>query len=77
MNTAIIEIGSEADLKDKFAEVAHVLHNLRFFTKFWNEHGGYQARRRMQYWQERADALLDSMGLTLHNNIQAVQIIKQ
>lgn len=54
-------------------QLAHTLHNLRFFTKYWNEHGGYAARERMKYWQDKADKLLDSYGITTHNNIKAIK----
>lgn len=76
MSTAIVEVESDQDLVTRFQALAHVLHNLRFFTKYWNEHGGYQARQNMKYWQDKADALLNSMGLTLHENISSVLILK-
>jgi len=76
MSTKVIEITSQQQLESRFQALAHTLHNLRFFTKYWNEHGGYEARKNMNNWQEKADNLLDEMGLTLHNNIKAVKIIK-
>lgn len=77
MSTKVVEISSEKELKVKFQELAHTLHNLRFATKYWNEHGGFCARERMNTWQKRADQLLDSLGLTLHNNINSVTVIKK
>lgn len=71
-----VKIKTEEELKIKFQEVAHILHNLRFFTKYWNEHGGFEARKRMNYWQDKADAVLDSLGLILHHNIKSVTVIK-
>lgn len=71
-----IELESVDDLKKRFEEMAHILHNLRFYTKYWNEHGGYYAREKKNYWQEKADACLDKNGMTLHNNINSVTVIK-
>ena len=72
----VIEITTEQELKTRFEQLAHVLHNLRFFTKYWNEHGGAHARSRMHHWQQKADTLLNEMGHTLHNNITAIKLIK-
>ena len=72
----VIQVETDEQAKELISELAHTLHNLRFFTKYWNEHGGYQARKNMTNWQFRADALLDSLGLTLHNNINSVKTIK-
>lgn len=71
-----IELDSVDDLKKRFEEMAHILHNLRFYTKYWNEHGGYKARERKNQWEEKADACLDKNGMTLHNNINSVTVIK-
>ena len=71
-----IELESENDLKKRFEEMAHILHNLRFYTKYWNEHGGYKARERKNIWEEKADQCLDKNGLNLHNNINSVTVIK-
>lgn len=76
MSTEVFQIKSAEDLKEPFQQLAEVLHNLRFYTKYWNEHGGANARKRMHYWQEMADKLLDSLGLTLHNNISSVKVIQ-
>lgn len=72
----VIKIESEEQLAEKFIELAHVLHNLRFYEKYWNEHYGCDARRNMKKWQKKADDLLDSLGLTLHNNINAVKVVR-
>ena len=72
----VLTAQGEAQIKAVAEEAVRVLHNLRFYTKYWNEHGGYQARARMEYWQTQADKLLDSLGLTTHRNINAVKIIK-
>ena len=74
--TKTLEINNEEELKKMTQDLAHILHNLRFYTKYWQEHGGYHARERRKYWEEMADNRLDSIGLTLHNNISSVKIIK-
>lgn len=61
---------------DQFAEAMHILHNLRFFTKYWNENGGGQARQYKKYWEEKADQLLTSHGLTTHQNTRSITVIK-
>lgn len=71
-----IEVHTEVEMKAVMADLAHILHNLRFYTKYWNEHGGYQARNQMKIWEQKADTILNSLGLRLHNNISAVTIIK-
>lgn len=76
MTHKTIEIASENEIIERMEEMAYILHNLRFFTKYWNEHGGYQARMKKKYWEEKADKCLDKNGLTTHNNINSVKIIK-
>ena len=53
MSIKVIEINSPEQLEAQFKKLAHTLHNLRFFTKYWNEHGGYEARKNMNNWQEK------------------------
>lgn len=72
----VVEINSDKELKSRFEEMAHILHNLRFYSKYWVEHGGYQARSRKKFWEEKADQCLNKNGLTLHNNINSVKVIK-
>lgn len=57
-------------------EALHILHNLRFFTKYWNEVGGGQAREYKKRWEEKADKLLTSHGLTLHEKTRSITVIK-
>lgn len=61
----------------KFKELVHIMHNLRFYEKYWHQNFGHEARARMECWQQKADKLLDELGLTAHNNINSVQIIPQ
>lgn len=67
---------TEISPEDRFLEIARIMHNLRFYTKYWHEHGGFHARKRMKYWEEKADAFLDKIGLTLHNNTRNIQTPK-
>ncbi len=67
---------TDKQVADQFGEVMHILHNLRFFTKYWNENGGGQARQYKKYWEEKADQLLNSHGLTTHQNTRSITVIK-
>lgn len=58
------EAHTNKPVKQLAEEAIHILNNPRFHTKYWNEHGGHQARFRMKYWQQKADSLLDSLQLT-------------
>jgi hypothetical protein len=57
-------------------EELFILHNLRFWQKFWQRHFGPEARKWMDYWQQRADEHLDRNGLTAHNNQKKIQVFK-
>jgi CRISPR/Cas system-associated endonuclease Cas1 len=57
-----IEYSTDEQLQQMHAEALHVLHNLRFWTKRWDEHYGHEARTRKQYWQGKADELLNKFG---------------
>lgn len=76
MSSKVVEISTEEQLKKEFQEAVHILHNLRFYTKYWNEHGGFKARENMNRWQARADNYLNGHGCTLHNNINSVTVLK-
>ncbi len=76
MERVKVEIKTEQEMISKFEQMAHTLHNLRFWTKYWERHYGYEAKRKKDYWQAKADKILDELGLTLHNNSQAVKLIK-
>lgn len=66
----------ETSYETRFREMARIMHNLRFYTKYWNEHGGFNARKNMKYWEEKADACLDQNGLTTHNNTNSIKVSK-
>lgn len=57
-------------------EALHILHNMRFWQKYWHENFGSKSRGRKEHWEQKADAFLDANGLTEHNNTKAIQIIK-
>lgn len=67
---------TDQQLPAQLQEALHILHNLRFFTKYWNENGGGQARQYKKRWEEKADKLLNSHGLTTHENIRSITVIK-
>lgn len=67
---------TDQQMPAQLQEALHILHNLRFFTKYWNETGGGQARDYKKRWEEKADKLLNSYGLTIHQNTRYITVIK-
>ncbi len=65
---ATIVIHSPEEMADKLAELAKVLHNLRYWTKYWKQVYGSRARAQKEIWEQRADQLLDELGLSSHND---------
>jgi len=68
-----VTIHTEKELYDLAAESVRVLHNLRFWTKYWQEHLGSHAKRKKEYWEQKADALLNELGMTEHNNTRTIK----
>lgn len=64
------------EMKQQAEELLHILHNLRFHTKYWKQHFGGQAKQRKEYWEQKADEKLNQFGLNEHNNTKAIQIIR-
>lgn len=68
-----IKINSEEELIQLAANAVHILANLRRTTKEWNEHFGAPRRERKQYWEGKADELiqqLDAQHLMHHKQIK-------
>lgn len=63
---ATITISSPEEMAEKLAELAKVLHNLRYWTKYWKEVYGSRARVQKEHWEKRADILLDELGIDSH-----------
>lgn len=63
---ATIIIASPEDMTEKMAELVKVLHNLRYWTKYWRLVYGKKAREQKEHWEKRADELLDELGLSGH-----------
>lgn len=72
-----IKIETEEELKNLFLELAHAGHNMRFAQKFWNEHGGGQARDKKKYWETKFDGILNRMGMSEHQNLKAIKIVRE
>lgn len=64
-------------MKKELEELLHIVHNMRFAQKYWHIHFGVDARNKKVKWEEKADEKLDRFGLHEHNNLNAVQIIRQ
>lgn len=71
-----IEYSTDEQLQELHADALRVLHNLGYWTKYWEKHYGSDARNAKKRWEKRADELLNGFGLTEHNNTKAIQIIK-
>jgi ABC-type uncharacterized transport system ATPase subunit len=71
-----IEYSTDEQLQQMHAEALHVLHNLRFWTKRWDEHFGCFAKKNKENWEKKADEMLDRFGLHEHNNRKPVIIYK-
>lgn len=74
-NAEAIEV-EHPDHSELAGQLARVLVNLRFATKYWKENGGYHARKVKNDWEDRADILLDSLGIDAHRHTSSVRILK-
>jgi hypothetical protein len=71
---ATVIILSPEEFTAKFKRLTHVLHNLRFHTKKWDENFGYNNRMNKKHWEEQADKLLIELGLPMEHNISSVKV---
>ena len=62
------------EMKKQLEELLHILHNMRFYQKYWHEHFGYNARERKDAWEQKADEKLNSFNLTAHNKTKPIQV---
>jgi hypothetical protein len=72
-----IIISSEEELKQALLELAHAGNNMRHAQKYWHLHFGGQAKQRKEYWEKKFDGVLNRLGLSEHQNLSAIKIIKQ
>jgi hypothetical protein len=63
--------------EEKLKQLIIVLHNLRYWTKYWKIHLGGPAKAKKEYWEERADTLLTELGLKQHMSIRSSFIARQ
>jgi hypothetical protein len=40
-------------------EMIKILYYLRQYEKHWQQNGGFETRKNMRYWQEKADKLIE------------------
>lgn len=69
-----IRITSEQELIEIACEAIHVLSNLRYFTKLWNESHGFELKQRKVYYEKLADALLEKLNVTEHREAKQIKI---
>ena len=58
-----IKIKDENELHEIAKELAHVLTNLRYWTKHWEETYGAFARNTKKRWEKKADELIIKLDL--------------
>ena len=64
-------------IKAELEQLLNIVHNMRFYQKYWHEHFGHKARDRKNVWEQKADETLDRLGLTEHNNTRSVQVLRK
>lgn len=69
-----IIISNEQELVNVATELAHVLCNLRHFTKLWNESHGFELKQRKTYYEQKADELLKRLQVTEHRQSNQIKI---
>lgn len=69
-----IIVKSEEELVNVATELVHVLNNLRFFTRKWEETYGVELRARKKYYEDKADELLKRLQVTEHRQSNQIKI---
>jgi len=72
-----IHIHSEEELLQKFADLAHTVHNMRHAQKYWHIHFGGEAKAKKEYWEKKLDAQLNQLGLSEHQNLSSIKVVKE
>lgn len=67
---------TDEELQQLHAEAIHILNNLRFHTKYWHKHYGQPAKINREYWEQKADELLNGLGLEEHNRLDKILVMK-
>lgn len=50
-------------------ESTRILYYLRFYEDHWTKNGGFETRKNMKYWQDKADQFIkDSVVLPVEEN---------
>lgn len=68
---------TEQQQRQKLEELIHIVNNMRFYQKYWHQHFGSAARQNKDKWEQRADKFLREAGLTEHDNIKTIQVIRK
>ena len=69
-----VVVQSEKGLIEVATEAIHVLSNLRYFTKLWNESHGFELKQRKVYYEKLADCLLEKLKVTEHREAKQIKI---
>ena len=63
-----IEAGSDSELKTHLRNLAWILTGLRQTTKRWREHYGYNNKKDMELWEQRADQWIDKYKILVDDS---------
>lgn len=50
---------SEEEMKKELLEISNIMIGLRFHTKYWLDHFGSINRKKMNYWENKADEWIE------------------
>lgn len=64
------------EMKQLAEDLLHIVHNMRFYQKYWQDNYGGQAKQRKEYWEAKADEKLNQYGLNEHKNTKSIQIFR-
>lgn len=71
-----IHFKDDDDAREFTEKIVRATVNLRFSTNYYNENYDPKARRAMQYWGMVLDELLVMRGITIHQKLESVKILK-
>lgn len=69
-----IKVESEEELVELAEEMLHIITNLRYWSKEWSSKYGVDAKRRMKYWEARADELLANRNVPKYERQEQLKI---
>lgn len=68
------KVHGDEELLSLCREAIHILNNLRYTTEEWEEHFGAARRDRKNYWEDKADALLERVDVKYSRKAKTVDV---